>query len=428
MVPGNPGMMPAYGGMMPGYPGMAMPPGGMGAMPVGAPMPAAPYVGPMPATPYGGPMPPSGPMPGGNEPYPPQSLGPPVPPVPPGMGPPVGFIPVQQNQQPMTSPRLPPAMRGTYTAFTEEQPLYGTANQEYEGRCGCYIGAGAVGFQRQQLSSGTVASYSDSGATALSTSYAFPPIQAGVEAVIGYDLGCGDIEFSGYWVPTADYSNVLNSPGNLNTPFINAPAGFAGLGTLADQVGFTFHTELYNGELLYRHHPDWLGGCSFLFGFRYFGNRETLDITTNALIAQPQDPTQVSDYTVQVHNNLFGPEIGLELHQQFWGWFALDVTSKFMPAADVGQIDRSLQRGDGLVGFDSQTSFTQFSQIYEIGAFLDMYFSTSVKARLGYTVFWVVDVAEASREVNFDLQQHGGYNAQGTAFYFGPSAELSIKF
>jgi hypothetical protein len=99
-----------------------------------------------------------------------------------------------------------------------------------------------------------------------------------------------------------------------------------------------------------------------------------------------------------------------------WGVNLVDVTHK-------------LERGDGVIAFQTHTSEEIFSQVYELGFFLDFCICANMRFRAGYDMLWALDVAESVKQVNFNLLEPDGHlSRQGSIFYGGPSLELQIVF
>jgi hypothetical protein len=88
-----------------------------------------------------------------------------------------------------------------------------------------------------------------------------------------------------------------------------------------------------------------------------------------------------------------------------------------------------LKRGDGFTAPPGHRTETHFSHLYETGFFLDFCLHERARLRAGYNLMWVLDIAEASSQVDFNLaHQAGRFNNGGSVFYHGPSLELHLLF
>ena len=88
-----------------------------------------------------------------------------------------------------------------------------------------------------------------------------------------------------------------------------------------------------------------------------------------------------------------------------------------------------LPRGDGFLGTHGAHTRHNFSQVYEIGTYLDIYLLERLRARAGYMALWVSNVPEAVDQVSFDLSAPlGRRDNTGSIFFHGPSVELQFLF
>jgi hypothetical protein len=265
-----------------------------------------------------------------------------------------------------------------------------------------------------------------------------PDMAGGLRGTIGYLFGNQSIELTGFWIPENSSSADFFFPGRIDAFFNNAPLGFEGdngLWLQADHIKTTLRTQLANAEINYRWWNEALTGGEAIIGIRYLDQRERLSIFTGdddltVLDANGNpDPTRQATYAIDAHNHILAPQLGLEYHNALLSWLGITLSAK--GAWGVNWVDSraKLTRGDGFQGFDLTRHDSLFSQVYEGGAFFDIYLLDRMRVRAGYNLLWLVDVAEAVREVNFDLaNQLNGKLQTGSIFYHGPVIELQLLF
>ena len=101
--------------------------------------------------------------------------------------------------------------------------------------------------------------------------------------------------------------------------------------------------------------------------------------------------------------------------------------------ADLGLnvLDRtvSLTRGDGLVGIHDSAHDVNFGQVYEVAGKVSLTVFGTAHFTAGYNAVWLLGVAKASEQVDFDLSHTTGQSHNnGQVFYHGPSAEIVFTF
>jgi hypothetical protein len=319
---------------------------------------------------------------------------------------------------------------------------------------GCYVNIGGMLLKRQKMHHLNIAVIDRANTTNLDTGETpllardqipvqtaadvDPAMAGGVRGTIGYQFGNEAIEFTGYWIPDNSASTDFFFPGRIDQFFTNAPIGFEGdngLWLQADHVRTTLRSSLANAELNYRWWNSALTGGEAIFGIRYLDQRERLSIFTDddgltvLDVNGNPDPTRQATYSIDAHNHILAPQLGLEYHNALCSWLGLTLSAK--GAWGVNWVDSraKLIRGDNFQGFDLTRHDSLFSQVYEGGAFFDIYVFERMRVRAGYNLLWLVDIAEAVREVNFDLaNQLNGKLQTGSVFYHGPVIELQFLF
>jgi hypothetical protein len=320
-----------------------------------------------------------------------------------------------------------------------------------------YGSIGYLGLQRQRLGHGAAAVF-DTTSGGVDTGN--PPAPGapeaadfhdlrmnwnnGFRATVGYHCDNQAFELSGFYLSQNTSAKTYADPGRLDSffnvggNFTSAPLGFEGTNGLwlqADVMRLRLQTALGSGEANYR---CWIGAnsdLSWLIGIRYLDLYERFsfytgddDLTVLGPNGQP-NPTTQATYSVTAHNQILAPQLGLEWNHAINCWLAFTVTAKGAWGADFLTVDVNLKRGDGFAGPHNGRSQTLFSHLYETGFFLDFRLMDCARLRAGYNLMWVVDVAEALGQLDYDLSHTSGTTKNNqTIFYQGPSMELQFKF
>jgi hypothetical protein len=302
-----------------------------------------------------------------------------------------------------------------------------------------------------------------------------PNMAWGTRATLGYSIGDQAIEFTGFYIfqnntstrfssadlpatnpgtatvvsfnetqaknlidTDKDKDGIINSvtaptvdggPANqsrLDLPFFNEPTGFKGLWLQAQNVSVSLQSELGSAEANYRT-SGLMEGLQLLAGIRYVDVREQFALSTDD---EPvPTPTTSTLYQTETHNHLIAGQLGCEWWANLVPWFAVGATAK--GAWGVNMIDTAvfLQRGDGLVGIDSHRSTQSFGQVYEVGLMGQFRLGDSVRLRGGYSALWLLGVATAADQVDYDLAHTTGQErSNGHLFYHGPMIEVLFSF
>lgn len=313
-----------------------------------------------------------------------------------------------------------------------------------------YVHSGAVGLLRQKLGNQPIAAIdpvnlkngivSGSGVTTIQNlTDVGQDWNFGPKLTVGYLWQNQGIEVTGFWIPLYHNSTYTEAPGQLDLPFFNPPIGFEGdngLWTHADNVVTTFRSSMAGGEINYRYTDAAITDAELILGVRYLSLYEALgiftgddDFTFRDVNGRP-DPVRQATYQTQTHNNIVAPQIGFEWGHTASQYFTLGITGKAALGVDFVDEHNTLTRGDGFKGFDFKRHLTvPASQIYEAGAFLDFNILERMRLRVGYNAMFLVNVAPASDQVDFNLANPSGRNeVHSTIFYHGPMAELQILF
>jgi hypothetical protein len=314
----------------------------------------------------------------------------------------------------------------------------------------CYFHVGAVGLIRDHLGAGGIAVLDPQN---LDTGIAPPSGQTivqrykdinqdmnfGVRATIGYLFNDSQaIEFTGFYIDTAYNSIESDMPGRIDAFFHNVPLGFEGNNGLwlqADRLHTTFTQRLGGGELNYRWCNKAITEAEIIMGVRYMDERESMniytgddDLTVRDVNGNP-DPLRQATYLVETHNRMICPQFGFEYGKSFTPYFTFGVTAKTALGVNLIEVLTKLNRGDGFLGFQNHRNEYSFGQIYDVGAFLDFHLLERATLRVGYNAMWLVGVATAVDNLDFDLSNPAGRrNNYGSIFYHGPMVEFQFLF
>jgi len=134
-------------------------------------------------------------------------------------------------------------------------------------------------------------------------------------------------------------------------------------------------------------------------------------------------------YSTRVYSNIIAPQIGVEYQKSIVHGVACGIYGKAAAGYDLSDIAVTLTRGDGLLGTHGAHTRHNFSQIYETGAYLDVYLLERLRVRAGYMAMWIANVPEAVDQFSYDLSAPlGRQDSTGTIFFHGPSIELQFLF
>jgi hypothetical protein len=246
------------------------------------------------------------------------------------------------------------------------------------------------------------------------------------------------IELTGFYIPPAYNSIESDIPGQIDVFFHNAPLGFEGdngLWLQADRLHTTFTQRLYGAELNYRCCNKAFTDVELLFGVRYIDVRENLNIftgdddLTNLDVNGNPDPTLQATYFIETINRIIAPQLGLEYAFPCTCYFTFGVSAKGAWGVNFSEVETKLNRGDGVEGFHTRRTTSGFGQIYDVGAFLDFHLLERARLRFGYNALWLVGVATAVDNLDFDLSNPSGrQNKTGSMFYHGPMVEFQFLF
>ncbi len=108
-------------------------------------------------------------------------------------------------------------------------------------------------------------------------------------------------------------------------------------------------------------------------------------------------------------------------------------TAKGSVGANIVDGQIKLTRGDGQqvqlgAGNHSITSHGVFAYMFELGTFLDIVNFDRIRLRVGYEAIWAFNMAEAGKQVNFDLAATPTVNTSGNILFQGAVIEFQFLF
>jgi hypothetical protein len=304
-------------------------------------------------------------------------------------------------------------------------------------------------------------------ASALNFNSVTPALSLGITGTIGYLCDNNAVELTAYYIWQNNTTSTANQPFSLDTLFYNPPVDMVGGGLFrrADMVQLSQGSSLFNGELNYRRWNSAFAGLDLIAGVRYVRQNDLLSITSAGtnLLGTPFGQTPGTDsmvYSVTCHNNILAPQLGAEYNLPICRWLTFSTMGKGAWGVNYLTTDVNMAASGVGLAFDTMRHATVFSQIYNIGAFADINILERLRLRLGYTATWLLGVATANDQVDFNLHgsgsmqgnsllnllsalaganggginnvsnsiPHGRVSNNGSILYFGPQIELQFFF
>ncbi len=261
-----------------------------------------------------------------------------------------------------------------------------------------------------------------------------PKLHSGVSATVGIFTENASIEASGFYIGENTDDAQFGLLGQQFLFFFNPPLGFEGdlgLWNNADFVVLSLETSLANFEVNYRRAVNCRCGCvELLAGFRYLDVQETLSIDTDddILLLGVSDPLSRAVYTTRTHNRLYGGQLGFALRLPLMDAVTFSWEAKGAWFLNDAEVEVSLVRGDGLVGRQGGSDHQRFASAYDMGFWIDAC-CKHVRVRGGYQLLWILNVAEAVEQIDYNLENANGKgNINGSIFYHGPAVSIEFLF
>ncbi len=320
----------------------------------------------------------------------------------------------------------------------------------------CYLSVGSQGLIRQKPGQGGIAVLDPQNLdTGRSPPSGRPVIQEfndinqnmnfGPRVTVGYLFNDTEsIEFTGWYIFDNYNSVEYDKAGKIDAFFNHAPLGFEGDNRLwlqADRLRTQFNSRIGSGELNYRYANKAVHDAELILGVRYVDQREALniytgddDLTVHDGNGNP-DALRQATYFLETHNRIIGPQIGFEYGTHLrqcadaTPFLTFGVTAKAAWGPNIIEVDTKLNRGDGRVGFTGHRNQVSFGEVYDIGAFVDFNFLERLRLRVGYNAMWLLGVATAVDNLDFNLSNTTGHKSNyGSVFYQGPMIEFQFLF
>lgn len=271
-----------------------------------------------------------------------------------------------------------------------------------------------------------------------------PLLHFGPKATVGFLFGNQSLEFTGFYISDKTNTRERRNQGRLHVPFYPAntfPLGFEGNNNLwlqADLFQARYTDAIGNAELNYR---VWNGGINtveMLIGLRYFYEQERVELYTDDEYYvrdayERPEPRRQATYSVTTRNNLamiqFGGEYSVPIPMEKLGWIWITWMGK--SAMGPNFIERTLQmtRGDGRVGFLSETTSLRLAGMYDIAGYVDFHILERLRLRAGYTAMAAIGVSAAGKQIEWNLNRQGQRTTDySTMFWHGPSLEFQFLF
>ena len=305
-----------------------------------------------------------------------------------------------------------------------------------------YFHVGAQFLRRQTPNSqtiGTLLVTNSDGTTSVQPAQSVHDLQptlSGVRGSLGYLFNDSAIEVTGFYLPNSKQTQTTTVRGRLGAAFPNQPAGFQTSGDLftgGDQLSSSLSSRLGNVELNYRYANAGINDIELILGVRYVDQHDSLDILVdhNALTlpAAADLPFQAAFQTA-ASNRIIAPQVGFEYHHQLFTWLSYGMNAKGAWGANFTELNTQLTRGDGYFGTSTRQTDTVFSQVYDLGVFLEFHVLDRVKLRGGYNTLWLVGTTSAPANLNTDLGTAGKlpFEHNNTIFYQGAQIEVQFLF
>ena len=266
-----------------------------------------------------------------------------------------------------------------------------------------------------------------------------PGYNAGITATLGTLWnGNESLEATVFYTFQGRQTNSITDPGRIDSFFFNPPLGFEGDNGMFlqdDRLSTTLTSQLWGAEVNYRYADPALSEAELILGVRYLDLFEKLGSTfDDDGISFPMsnglpDPTRIATYDVQTENRFVGPQLGFEWGHRVGRFLTMGVTAKAALGADFAQLNRSLTRGDGYVGFDGDRGTVQFSAVSEGGAFIDFHVLERFRIRLAYNALWFTNMANVVDQYDFNLQNTNQFDKRnGSVLFHGPLLEFQFLF
>jgi hypothetical protein len=299
-----------------------------------------------------------------------------------------------------------------------------------------YLSLGGQWLQRQKLGGGVIALMEPGRQVAQEFNNITQTMNGGPRYTLGWMVGDCAVEYTGYYIPTNNKTILTIRPGVLDELFSNPPADMVGpdgtsIFLKGNSVRSTFGSSFWNNEVNFRTWNIGIHGADLIFGARYIEENENLQSTfePNSFLAAFRSVTD----SVHTFNRIATVQLGCEYECSILPCLGIGATCKGAWGANFVTTDVGMERGDGRQEFNVHRDRAVFTQVYDIGLFFDIYILERLRVRTGYNTLWLVGVADAPDQIDFNLGGSGRratsrFNPNGSIFWHGPMVELEWLF
>ncbi len=260
------------------------------------------------------------------------------------------------------------------------------------------------------------------------------PYHSGFKVSVGAFTENASIEATGFYLPQRTDEANFGLLGQQFLFFFNAPLGFEGdlgLWNNADLVILGLETTLGNVEVNCRKAVRCGKHCfEMLAGARYVDLQERLTLTTDddIFLLGVSDPASRAIYETRTHNRMFGGQLGAAFRCPIMDTVIFSWELKGAWFYNDADVDVTLVRGDFLLGQAGGSNHKEFAHAYEQGLWIDV-MARHLRVRAGYQFLWLLNVAEAVEQIDFNLANPNGRgHTNGAIFYHGPAVTLEFMF
>jgi hypothetical protein len=309
--------------------------------------------------------------------------------------------------------------------------------EEFAGESHWYLSAGGQWLQRQKLGAGVIAVNEPDRSVALELNNLTQTMNGGPRYTIGYMWANCAVEYTGFYIPEEDKTATAIRTGRLDALFANPPPALQDASGLSiffqgNRVSETFGSHFWDNEVNFRTWNLSIQGADLIAGPRYIEEGETLTINMEPNRDRFASIRSVTNQ-VRTVNRMALFQLGSEYSCHLLPWLAVGATCKGGWGANFLVTDETMMRGDGLQVVSTHNDRTVFTQVYDIGLFVDFYLMDRLRLRGGYNTLWLLGVATAPDQLDLNMrggafQAQGPLDTRGSIFWHGPMVELQFLF
>ncbi|HEX3998995.1 MAG TPA: BBP7 family outer membrane beta-barrel protein [Pirellulales bacterium] len=226
-------------------------------------------------------------------------------------------------------------------------------------------------------------------------------------------------EGQNYWTSRSGATGAadLTIPGALGTVLTDLGSAAGGTSAITTSYTSRFDSTEFNFVRPY-------ANIQFLAGVRYIEVNDKYDINGAS------SAVSASDYTINSHNHLLGPQLGVRGQWQI-SRLQFDIESKAGVFANSAAQHQTVNDADNTVTLVSAgSSNTELSFAGEVSAYMTYPVFSFLTAKLGYTGLWISDLALAPNQVDFTNTAATGtaLNAHESVIIHGFNAGVEARW